>query len=165
MISASHNPFEDNGIKLFGPDGYKLSDEIEREIEARLARERLQAAGASAELGRAKRIDDAPAATSSSSRRRFPKGLSLAGLKIVIDCANGAAYKVAPTVLGSWGRGDLRRRRARRHQHQPRLRRHASERMQALVRERGADLGIALDGDADRVIVVDERGRWSTATS
>src|SRR5689334_23906602 len=104
MISASHNPYEDNGIKLFGPDGFKLSDDIEAEIEARLAANELsKSLAASAELGRAKRIDDAPGRYIEFVKASFPKGLSLAGLKVVIDCANGAAYKVAPTVLWELG--------------------------------------------------------------
>src|SRR5690242_21407696 len=104
MISASHNPYEDNGIKMFGPDGFKLSDEIETEIEARLAANDLaKSLAPSAELGRAKRIDDAPGRYIEFVKSSFPKGLSLAGLKVVIDCANGAAYKVAPTVLWELG--------------------------------------------------------------
>jgi phosphoglucosamine mutase len=161
MISASHNPYEDNGIKLFGPDGFKLSDEIEAEIEARLAANELaKNLAPSAELGRAKRIDDAPGRYIEFVKSSFPKGLSLAGLKVVIDCANGAAYKVAPTVLWELGAEvipmgvepngtNINRECGAMH----------PDRLKALVRERGADLGIALDGDADRVIVVDERGQ------
>ena len=161
MISASHNPYEDNGIKLFGPDGFKLSDEIEAEIEARLAANELcKSLARSAELGRAKRIDDAPGRYIEFVKSSFPKGLSLAGLKVVIDCANGAAYKVAPTVLWELGAevipmGDepngtnINYECGAMH----------PERLKSLVRERSADLGIALDGDADRVIVVDERGQ------
>jgi phosphoglucosamine mutase len=160
MISASHNPYEDNGIKLFGPDGFKLSDEIEAEIEARLAAGNLSSLLApSAELGRAKRVDD-PGRYIEFVKASFPKGLSLAGLKVVIDCANGAAYKVAPTVLWELGAEvipvgvepngtNINRECGAMH----------PERLKTLVRERGADLGIALDGDADRVIVVDERGQ------
>src|SRR3954449_4782625 len=100
MISASHNPYEDNGIKLFGPDGFKLNDGIETEIETRLADNDLSKSLApSAELGRAKRIDDAPGRYIEFVKSSFPKGMSLGGLKVVIDCAHGAAYKVAPTVL------------------------------------------------------------------
>ncbi|WP_395020515.1 phosphoglucosamine mutase [Dongia sp.] len=159
MISASHNPYEDNGIKLFGPDGFKLSDEIEAAIEARLASGDLaKLLAPSAELGRAKRVDD-PGRYIEFVKSSFPKGLSLAGLKVVIDCANGAAYKVAPTVLWELGAEvipigvepngtNINRDCGAMH----------PDRLKALVRERGADLGIALDGDADRVIVVDERG-------
>src|ERR1700743_1729944 len=104
MISASHNAYEDNGIKLFGPDGFKLSDEIESAIEQRLANNDLaKRLAPSAALGRAKRIDDAPGRYIEFVKASFPKGLSLAGLKVVIDCANGAAYKVAPTVLWELG--------------------------------------------------------------
>jgi len=160
MISASHNPYEDNGIKLFGPDGFKLSDEIEAEIEARLAAgDHAQLLAPSAELGRAKRVDD-PGRYIEFVKSSFPKGLSLAGLKVVIDCANGAAYKVAPTVLWELGAEvipmgvepngtNINRECGAMH----------PEGLKNLVRERGADLGIALDGDADRVIVVDERGQ------
>src|ERR1044072_358463 len=149
MISASHNPYEDNGIKLFGPDGFKLSDEIEAEIEARLeANELSKSLAPSAELGRAKRIDDAPGRYIEFVKSSFPKGLSLAGLKVVVDCANGAAYKVAPTVLWELGAEvipmgvepngtNINRECGAMH----------PERLKALVRERGADLGIALDGD------------------
>src|SRR5260221_1570864 len=104
MISASHNPYEDNGIKLFGPDGFKLNDEIESEIETRLANNDLSKSLApSAELGRAKRIDDAPGRYIEFVKSSFPKGLSLENLKVVIDCAHGASYKVAPTVLWELG--------------------------------------------------------------
>jgi phosphoglucosamine mutase len=158
MISASHNAFEDNGIKLFGPDGFKLSDAIEQKIE------QLMDAPAddlvpSAELGRAKRIDDSQARYIEFAKRTFPKHLTLEGIKLVIDCANGAAYKVAPTALwelgadvismgvspdgvninkgcGSTDTAALAER----------------------VRETRADIGIALDGDADRLIIVDENG-------
>jgi phosphoglucosamine mutase len=161
MISASHNPYEDNGIKLFGPDGFKLNDDIEAEVEARLANNDLSKSLApSAELGRAKRIDDAPGRYIEFVKSSFPKGLSLAGLKVVIDCANGAAYKVAPTVLWELGADvipvgiepngtNINKDCGAMH----------PDRLKSLVRERGAHLGVALDGDADRVIVVDERGQ------
>jgi len=102
VISASHNPFEDNGIKLFGPDGYKLSDEIELEIERRMENGVPERAP-SPKLGRAQRLDDAPGRYIEFVKRAFPKDLRLDGLKIAIDCANGAAYKVAPTVLFELG--------------------------------------------------------------
>ncbi|HEY4164492.1 MAG TPA: phosphoglucosamine mutase [Dongiaceae bacterium] len=161
MISASHNPYEDNGIKLFGPDGFKLSDEIEIEIETRLAANELSKSLApSAALGRAKRIDDAPGRYIEFVKSSFPKGLSLAGLKVVVDCAHGAAYKVAPTVLWELGAEvipiavepdgtNINRECGAVH----------PEKLKGLVREHGADLGLALDGDADRVIIVDERGQ------
>src|SRR5512146_2572036 len=102
MISASHNPFEDNGIKFFGPDGYKLSDEIEAQIEAGTERAAAQRAP-SAALGRAKRLDDAGGRYIEFVKGSFPRGLRLDGLKVVVDCAHGAAYKVAPTVLWELG--------------------------------------------------------------
>ena len=104
MISASHNPFEDNGIKLFGPDGYKLSDEIEAEIEELLDSDLTRAARrAATELGRARRIDDVHARYIEFAKRTLPRNLSFDGLRIVIDCANGAAYKVAPEALWELG--------------------------------------------------------------
>ncbi|MDX1581099.1 MAG: phosphoglucosamine mutase, partial [Alphaproteobacteria bacterium] len=102
MISASHNPYSDNGIKLFGPDGFKLSDAIEAEIEARLDNGIDQRA-ASADIGRARRLDDVQGRYIEFAKNTFPGQLSLEGLKIVIDCAHGAAYKVAPTVLWELG--------------------------------------------------------------
>jgi phosphoglucosamine mutase len=159
MISASHNPFDDNGIKLFGPDGYKLSDDIEAAIEARMAGGDGWVLPAGSRLGRAKRIDDAPGRYIEFVKGSFPKGLSLDGLKIVVDCANGAAYKVAPTVLWELGAEVV-----------PigvdpdgmNINRDCGAVATALMREQvvmhGADLGLALDGDADRLIVADETG-------
>ncbi len=160
MISASHNPYDDNGIKLFGPDGFKLSDEIEAAIERDIDSDLPRAAPG--KLGRAKRLDDSHAVGRYIEfvKATFPKGLTLDGLKIVVDCANGAAYRAAPTVLYELGaevvpigvepdgfninRGcgatDTRA-------------------MQEQVVAHGAHLGIALDGDADRLIMVDEQGR------
>jgi len=102
MISASHNPFEDNGIKLFGPDGYKLSDAVEAEIEAYVDNGLGDHLATPAKLGRAKRLEDAKGRYTEYVKQTFPKGLTLDGLKIVVDCANGAAYRVAPEVLGNW---------------------------------------------------------------
>ena len=161
MISASHNPYEDNGIKLFGPDGFKLNDEIETEIETRLANNDLaKSLAPSAELGRAKRIDDAPGRYIEFVKSSFPKGSSLEDLKVVIDCAHGAAYRVAPTVLWELGAEviavgvepngtNINRNCGAVH----------PDALKNIVRERGAHIGIALDGDADRLIVVDERGQ------
>src|SRR5689334_12002441 len=103
MISASHNPYQDNGIKLFGPDGYKLSDSIECEIEALMQGDLTTARVAPARLGRAKRLDDATGRYIEFTKTTFPRSLRLDGLKLVVDCAHGAAYKVAPTVLWELG--------------------------------------------------------------
>lgn len=163
MISASHNPYEDNGIKLFGPDGFKLSDDIEAEIEERVLGtgfEPAQGLAPSAQLGRAKRIDDAQGRYIEFVKSSFPKGLSLEGLRVVVDCANGAAYKVAPTVLWELGADvvaianepdgtNINAGCGAVH----------TQRLCDQVKARGAHLGIALDGDADRVIVVDEAGK------
>ncbi len=159
MISASHNPFEDNGIKIFGPDGYKLSDEDEREIEALVNNAESIVLAKPDRLGRAKRIEDAQARYIEFVKRTFPRDLTLSGLRIVVDCANGAAYRVAPVALWELGAevisigvepngfnindgcGST-----------------APEKLQEKVREMRADIGIALDGDADRVILVNEKG-------
>lgn len=160
MISASHNPYQDNGIKLFGPDGFKLSDSIEATIESLLEQELGAELVAAQDIGRATRVEGVHARYIEFAKRTLPKNLSLDGLRIVIDCANGAAYKVAPEALwelgaevvpigvkpngkninedcGSTSTGELRRK----------------------VQETRADIGIALDGDADRVIVVDEHSK------
>jgi phosphoglucosamine mutase len=160
MISASHNPYHDNGIKLFGPDGYKLSDAVEKEIEAGITGDLTEALAEPTKIGRAKRIDDSQARYIEFVKRTFPRNLRLDGLRIVVDCANGAAYKVAPSVFWELGAevisigvapdgfninedcGST-----------------APEALQAKVREARADLGVALDGDADRVVIVDEKGR------
>lgn len=160
MISASHNDYADNGIKLFGPDGYKLSDRTELQIEAMMDEPLDKGLAPSARLGRVKRIDEAPWRYVEAAKAAFPKHLSLQGLRIAVDCANGAAYKVAPTTLfelgaevcavgvspngtninddcGSTHPGTLA----------------------AAVKQYRADIGIALDGDADRLIVCDEKGQ------
>lgn len=159
MISASHNPYEDNGIKLFGPDGFKLSDETEAMIEAAMETNLSQRLAASAQLGRAARLEDAGGRFIESVKANFPKGMRLDGLRIVIDCANGAAYRVAPAVLWELG-ADVIRIGV-----EPdgfNINRDcgstAPELMQGEVRRHGAHLGIALDGDADRVIIADETG-------
>jgi phosphoglucosamine mutase len=159
MISASHNPFDDNGIKLFGPDGYKLSDEVEVEIEKLLESDLTAKLAKSQDLGRAKRIDGVQDRYIEFAKRTLPRQLNLEGMRVVIDCANGAAYKVAPGALWEMGADviaigvdpdgfninkDC-----------------GSTDLAALtrkVREMRADIGIALDGDADRVLIVDERG-------
>jgi phosphoglucosamine mutase len=157
MISASHNPHEDNGIKFFGPDGFKLSDEAEEEIEAILgtAIEPAQAGN----IGRAKRIDDGRFRYVERVKATFPAELTLEGLKVVIDCANGAAYRAAPEVLWELGAEVIPLGVA------PNGRNindgcgsTAPELAVRTVRETGADVGICLDGDADRVILIDETG-------
>jgi phosphoglucosamine mutase len=158
MISASHNPFFDNGIKLFGPDGYKLSDEDELAIEAAIDGEvPLAPAG---EIGRAKRIDDARGRYIHFAKSTFPSDLRLDGMKVVVDCANGAAYQVAPEALWELG-ADLIQIGV--HPNglniNDKIGSTHPEALSAAVIEHGADIGIALDGDADRLIVVDEKGR------
>jgi phosphoglucosamine mutase len=159
MISASHNPFDDNGIKLFGPDGFKLSDEVELKIEELLDADLTKQLAKSGDLGRARRIDGVQDRYIEFAKRTLPRQMSLEGLRVVIDCANGAAYKVAPGALWEMGADviaigvepdgfninkdcgstDLAA-------------------LQRKVREVRADIGIALDGDADRVLIVDELG-------
>ena len=158
MISASHNPYEDNGIKLFGPDGFKLSDDDESAIEALIEAEpKLVAAS---DIGRARRIDDAAGRYIHAVKQSIGPDIRFDGLKVVIDCAHGAAYQVAPTAIWELGAeiisigvspnglnindgvGST-----------------AIEALQSRVVEEGADIGIALDGDADRLIVVDEKGQ------
>jgi phosphoglucosamine mutase len=160
MISASHNPFHDNGIKLFGPDGNKLSDQTEMQIEALMANGLETGLAPSKELGRAKRIDDSQARYIEFVKGTFPKHLRLDGMRVVIDCANGAAYKVAPAVLWELGAevfslGDT----PDGYNINQDCGSTAPQAMSAKVREMRADFGIALDGDADRVVMADERGR------
>ncbi len=159
MISASHNPYRDNGIKLFGPDGYKLSDHTESQIESLIICDLENSLAEPENIGRARRLEDADGRYIEFAKNTFPKGLRLDGLKVVIDCANGAAYKTAPQVLWELGAeiicigngpdglninsgcGST-----------------DTSLMQKTVIESGADLGIALDGDADRVLLSDESG-------
>jgi phosphoglucosamine mutase len=159
MISASHNPFDDNGIKLFGPDGYKLSDEAELDIEKLIEADVTKRLAKSRELGRAKRIDGVHDRYIEFAKRTLPRNLSLEGLRVVIDCAHGAAYRVAPDALWELGAdvvaigvepdgfninhdcGST-----------------VPEAFCRKVREMRADIGIALDGDADRVLIADEYG-------
>jgi phosphoglucosamine mutase len=159
MISASHNPFEDNGIKLFGPDGYKLSDETEEEIERLMAGDIAGGFATPAALGRARRLDDAEGRYIEFVKNTFPRGLRLDGLKVVVDCANGAAYKVAPQALWELGAEVIRMGVA------PdgfNINQGCgstdTDAMCRAVIEHGAHLGIALDGDADRVLIADETG-------
>jgi phosphoglucosamine mutase len=160
MISASHNPFYDNGIKIFSNDGFKLPDEMEEKIETLISSESIHALRPTAsDVGKAFRIDDARGRYIVFLKNTFPSHLSLDGLKIVLDCANGAAYRVAPTVLEELGAdvipvgvdpeaeyinlncGSLH-----------------PEIVSRMVRETGADLGMALDGDADRIVFIDRQG-------
>ncbi len=158
VISASHNPYQDNGIKLFGPDGYKLSDDEEMAIEALMEEDRSEYAEAEA-LGRATRLDDAPGRYIEFVKQAFPRGLRLDGLKVVVDCANGAAYRVAPAVFYELGAEVIPIGV------QPdgtNINKECGATSTALMREQvvvhGADVGIALDGDADRMILADESG-------
>jgi len=159
MISASHNAYHDNGIKFFGPDGNKLSDEIEMKIESLMNNGLESGLATPDKIGRAKRIDDAQARYIEFAKRTFPKTARLDGLRVVVDCANGAAYKVAPEVLWELGaevfsigvspdgfniNSDCGSTKP--------------EALAAKVREVRADFGIALDGDADRVVMADEQG-------
>jgi len=159
MISASHNPYEDNGIKLFGPDGFKLSDEAEGEIEA-LMRADLSGQLASPDgIGRAMRLDDAAGRYIESAKASFTRGRRLDGLRIVIDCANGAAYKVAPTALWELGAEVIPIGCAPDGLNINRECGSTSPRtLSRAVVEHRADLGIALDGDADRLLIADEHG-------
>lgn len=157
MISASHNPHYDNGIKLFGPDGLKLADQIEAEI-SQLAEGSISLAAAEA-LGRARRMTNAVARYVETAKATFPRGLQLDGMKIVVDCAHGAAYRTAPDCLHELGAEVIALNNA-----PDGLNINAGcgatqpEMMAAAVREQGADIGIALDGDADRLILADETG-------
>lgn len=157
MISASHNPYEDNGIKLFGPDGYKLSDEAELAIEAML--EQDLALADSSEIGRARRIDDARGRYIHAVKQSLPQTVRLDGLKIVIDCANGAAYQVAPSAFWELGAEVVAIGVSPNGKN---INDNCGSTHTDLIRETvvasGADIGIALDGDADRLIVVDEKG-------
>jgi len=160
VISASHNPYQDNGIKFFSRDGFKLPDDLEHEIEDLTFTGRIDDIRPTPEeVGRAKRIDDAAGRYVEFAKSSFPRGLTLDGLKVVIDCAHGAAYKVGPWVLSELGAElitlgvdpdgtNINENRGSMH---PQL-------TAETVRETGADLGVCLDGDADRCILVDERG-------
>jgi phosphoglucosamine mutase len=159
MISASHNPFDDNGIKLFKADGYKLSDAVEADIEKLMENGLLKHLSHGREIGRAYRDDEARTRYIEYAKRTLPKNIDLSGLRVVIDCANGAAYKVAPIALWELGAEvfsigvepdgfNINEK----------VGSTAPDALIAKVRELRADIGIALDGDADRVIIVDEKG-------
>jgi phosphoglucosamine mutase len=159
MISASHNPFDDNGIKLFRHDGYKLSDALEDDIEKLIDSNMLSSLSRGRDIGRAHRDEAAQTRYIEHAKRTLPKNIDLTGLRVVVDCANGAAYKVAPTALWELGAEVFTIG------NEPdgfnindKVGSTAPEALIAKVRELRADIGIALDGDADRVIVVDEKG-------
>lgn len=160
MISASHNPYSDNGIKLFGPDGHKLSDHREHAIEKRIQDFSNDCLPDSIHLGRAKRLDDAPGRYIEFIKSTFPAGLRLNGLKIVIDCAHGAAYKIAPTILWELGAEiipiGVNPDGKNINQGYGAT---APAHMAQAVKDHKADIGLALDGDADRLVVADEKGR------
>ena len=160
MISASHNKFEDNGIKLFGPDGYKLSDELESEIEGFMDDGVGEHVASADGLGRAKRIDDAQARYIEFAKRTFPRQGNLGGVKIVVDCAHGAAYKVAPTALWELGADIIS---IGVDPDGVNINKGCGSTDTALLQEtvlqEKADIGISLDGDADRVIICDENGK------
>jgi len=159
MISASHNPYQDNGIKLFGPDGYKLSDEVELAIETLIAENRYEALATPDKLGRAKRLDDAPGRYIEFAKNTFPKNLTLEGLKVVVDCAHGAAYHVAPLILRELGADVVAISTSPNGFNINELCGSTSpKQLQARVVAESAHMGIALDGDADRLIVCDETG-------
>ncbi len=159
MISASHNPYEDNGIKLFGPDGYKLSDEVEARIEALMDGEVSPMLARSPELGRAKRIDDVQARYIEFAKRTLSRDVSFEGMRVVIDCANGAAYKVAPEALWELGAEVIKIGvDPNGYNINQDVGSTAPEALARKVREMRADVGIALDGDADRMMIVDEKG-------
>ncbi|WP_377290778.1 phosphoglucosamine mutase [Rhizobium sp. SG2393] len=159
MISASHNPYQDNGIKLFGPDGYKLSDEIESQIEELLDQDLSNQLARAGDIGRAKRIDGVHDRYIEHAKRTLPRDVTLKGLRVAIDCANGAAYKVAPAALWELG-ADVVTIGAEPNGKNINLDCGSThpETLSRKVHEVRADIGIALDGDADRVQLVDERG-------
>jgi phosphoglucosamine mutase len=160
MISASHNPYEDNGIKFFDPDGYKLSDETEAEIEALIDASSIELMVSPDKIGRATRIESAQERYIEFAKRTLAKNLRLDGLRIVVDCANGAAYKVAPEALWELG-AEVVRIGVEPNGRNINLKcgSTAPEALADKVREVRADIGIALDGDADRVVIVDEKAR------
>jgi len=159
MISASHNPFQDNGIKFFGPDGFKLSDEVEMQIEKLMDSDLNSYLPDASELGRAKRIDSAQHRYVEFAKRTLPRAMSLEGLRVVVDCANGAAYKVAPEALWELGAEVIS---LGVEPNGTNINKECGstypEALSHKVQEVRADIGIALDGDADRVIIVDENG-------
>jgi phosphoglucosamine mutase len=160
MISASHNRFDDNGIKLFDPDGYKLSDEMEKAIEELIDSDTAELLAAPERIGRATRVESAQERYIEFAKRTLPKNLRLDGIRIVIDCAHGAGYKVAPEALWELGAEVVKigvDPNGRNINHK--CGSTAPDALVEKVREVRADIGIALDGDADRVVIVDEKGQ------
>ncbi len=159
MISASHNSYQDNGIKLFGPNGYKLSDEIELEIESRMDKALDDKLAAPENLGRTKRVDDAQARYVEIVKASFPRKMNLKGLRICVDCANGAAYKVAPAALYELG-AEVFKIGVEPNGFNINLEVGSTDTraLKEAVQTYRADIGIALDGDADRCIIIDEKG-------
>src|SRR5256714_3595197 len=160
MISASHNPYDDNGIKLFGPDGYKLSDEIEKQVEELVDSDLAKRLADSHKIGRARRIDGVQDRYIEFAKRTLPRAMELDDMRVGVDCANGAAYRVGPAALWELGAEvfsvgvepdgfNINKECGST----------APGTLAAKVREMRADIGIALDGDADRVVIVDEKGR------
>ncbi len=160
MITASHNAYSDNGIKLFGPDGFKLSDDEEEHIETLMDEGLQEGLAGPSDLGRVARIDDSQARYIEIAKATFPRRLSLSGLRIVIDCANGAAYKVAPEVLYELG-AEVKKIGVEPNGFNVNAECGSTHpaAMAKQVREYRADIGIALDGDADRLAICDERGQ------
>jgi len=160
MISASHNPYEDNGIKLFGPDGYKLSDETELEIEALMESGLEGLLADPKDIGRAKRIDSAQERYIEFAKRTLPRNIRFDGLRVVVDCANGSAYQVAPAALWELGAEVIS---VGVEPNGININKDCGSTAPAVlckkVREMRADIGIALDGDADRVLIIDEKGQ------
>lgn len=160
MISASHNPYEDNGIKLFGPDGYKLSDEMEEKIEELIDGETSELLASPQDIGRAKRIDSAQERYIEFAKRTLPRNIRFDGLRVVVDCANGAAYQVAPAALWELGAEVIKIGvEPDGFNINKECGSTAPKSLCEKVREVRADIGIALDGDADRVLIADEHGR------
>lgn len=160
MISASHNRFDDNGIKLFDPDGYKLSDETEQQIEDLIGQDCTPLLARADRIGRATRVESAQERYIEFAKRTLPRNLRLDGLRIVIDCANGAGYKVAPSALWELGAEVIKigvEPNGRNINHE--CGSTAPSALVEKVREVRADIGIALDGDADRVVIIDEKGQ------
>ena len=159
MISASHNPFDDNGIKLFRPDGYKLSDSVEAEIEKLMDSDMSKSLSQGREIARAYRDEEARTRYIEYAKRTLPKNIDLTGLRVVLDCANGAAYKVAPIALWELGAEVFTIGvEPDGYNINDKVGSTATEAIRAKVKEVRADIGIALDGDADRVIIIDEKG-------